>query len=87
MEISLINSSTIPHKDNLTTILRRKVKEFQDVKNGSKKDAIMIILNKNENYKGLETAWRRLCQIEYRKTPHVRVKPHELGKTIWLWWD
>lgn len=87
MEITVINSDTIPHRIKYEKLLLEQVKTYQDGQSGSKKDAIRIILKRSENYKGLETAWRRLCQIKYRKTPHVKVQPHELGKTIWLWWE
>lgn len=83
MEMVLVNRKDVPAKKDWTNNLRNLVKKF-DNKNAN---TIRITLKQGEKSAGLETAWRRLCRIEFNKTPHIRIYNHELGTTIWLWMD
>lgn len=83
MEISLVTKSSIP-RGGWTKILRQSVNAI--LSNGNK-NVIQIILNKNENYDSLKSAWRILCVRDLKKQPRSKLKRHELGKTVWLWWE
>jgi hypothetical protein len=87
MEISLINSDTIPNKKNCRQILREKVEFLQVGNDGNKKDAMMIILGRGERTSALEKAWRHVCRERLHKRAHTKIRTHELGKTMWLWYE
>jgi hypothetical protein len=87
MEVSVVNSDTIPHKKYWRRELLKYVVQFRNGQNGDKRDTIMIVLKREEPSGGIETAWRKLCKEEFKKKPHIEQKSHELGKTILLSWE
>ena len=83
MEMSIVNQTDIP-KHGWTKAVRLKIKEIQDKKNGN---TIKVVLNRNENPAGIESAWRKVVSKELKKSPHVKILKHQLGSTVWLWWS
>ena len=80
MDIAIVSQDTMKHPRRWSEYLRPKMREM---KNG---DEIMIILRREEIIDGLFKAWYRLCENKDRKA-RTRQLSHELGTTVWLWYE
>jgi hypothetical protein len=85
LEIKIVDKKDMPYKPEWANIVRAKIQEIKANKKDG--DIIKFILNRNEKATGLESAWRQIVQQELKKTPHVKILKHELGTTVWLWWN
>lgn len=81
MECSIVSLESLPN-NRWNGILQ---KQINSLKHGQ---AIRIILPRKQKVGGLLTAWYRLCAktLEGKKAKTMQRK-HELGTTVWLWWE
>jgi hypothetical protein len=84
MELVLVTKNNILNNGKgYVRILRQALKQ---IKPGDTKNVIQVILNKNESYDTLKSAWRFICRKD-NKQARTKLYNHELGKTVWLWQD
>ena len=82
VEIAIVPKKTLPVKMEWAKKLRFIANQ---IKTNDK--SIRVDLKIGEKTVGLESAWRKLCTNELHKIPHVNIKNHQLGSTVWLSWE
>jgi hypothetical protein len=82
VEIAIVPKKTLPVKMEWAKKLRVIANQIK-----SNDKSIRVDLKIGEKPSGLETAWRKLCANELNKKPHVIIKKHQLGSTVWLSWE
>ncbi len=75
----IVSKESIPN-NRWTKLLKEKVALMRD------NQALCISVNKKQSVSGILTAWYRIPR-KFGSATKSKSLTHELGTTIWLWWE